>query len=107
MPWNIYRYKELRTVDYDREYQALKDVESLKMAEAVIKPMEYQFLNDSTRKFFEVTQPYERMLGGIFSPVQIQAIKAATKLAGVTMIQGDTGRRETIFGIMSTLLSLK
>lgn len=48
LPWNIYRYKELKTVDYDREYQALKDVESLKMAEAVIKPMEYQFLNDST-----------------------------------------------------------
>jgi len=49
------------------------------------------------------------MLNGLFNPVQIQAIKAATKLAGVTMIQGnkDSGKSETIFGIISTLLSLK
>lgn len=49
-------------VEYDWEYQALKDVESLKLAEAVIKPLEFVFLNESTQRYFTITEPYKWMM---------------------------------------------
>ena len=96
-------------MDYDWEYQALKDIESLKLSEAIIQPWEFLFLNESTKMHFEMTEPYSWMLSGVFEANQIKAIESALKLVGITLIRGGagSGKSKCVLGVLSAMLSLK
>lgn len=92
-------------VDYDWEYQALKDIESLQLANVIVRG----FDNEIKDGKFEITNPFKRMLQSKYNESQLESIISATKVQGITLIKGPpgTGKSFTILGILSTLLGMK